>query len=71
MDVVLTSYHELKGSWITVTNYGIRIVFNSRDGKTVTQSAEYSSSFDGRIARLAISRMTEQKSGLYKCQVSP
>jgi hypothetical protein len=39
----------------------------SKDGKTVTTSSEYSSSFDGRIARLVIRRMSETKSGLYKC----
>ena len=41
----------------------------SRDGKTVISSASsgYSASFDGKIAKLEILKMSEQKSGLYKC----
>uniref|UniRef100_A0A183CC48 Ig-like domain-containing protein n=1 Tax=Globodera pallida TaxID=36090 RepID=A0A183CC48_GLOPA len=39
----------------------------SKDGKTISQSSEYASAFDGRVARLTISNMTETKSGLYKC----
>uniref|UniRef100_A0A915Q578 non-specific serine/threonine protein kinase n=1 Tax=Setaria digitata TaxID=48799 RepID=A0A915Q578_9BILA len=39
----------------------------SRDGKYITNTPDFNSSFDGRIASLRISHMTEDKSGLFKC----
>lgn len=38
-----------------------------RDGEIIQSSSEYSSSFDGRIAKLTVCKMSNSKSGLYKC----
>uniref|UniRef100_A0A914NAJ1 Ig-like domain-containing protein n=1 Tax=Meloidogyne incognita TaxID=6306 RepID=A0A914NAJ1_MELIC len=41
----------------------------TKDGKKIvsTSTSGYSATFDGKIAKLEINRMTEEKSGLYKC----
>lgn len=38
-----------------------------RDQEIIQSSSDYSSSFDGRIAKLVLRRMSDSKSGLYKC----
>ncbi|CAA98064.2 Twitchin [Caenorhabditis elegans] len=38
-----------------------------RDGTLVRNSSEYSQSFNGSIAKLQVNKLTEEKSGLYKC----
>ncbi|VDM36816.1 unnamed protein product [Toxocara canis] len=38
-----------------------------KDGRAIKPSAEFSTFFDGQLARLTIIQMTEDKSGLFKC----
>ncbi|VDD87015.1 unnamed protein product [Enterobius vermicularis] len=38
-----------------------------KDGRAIDPSPEFQTYFDGQIARLKIPRMTEDKSGLFKC----
>jgi hypothetical protein len=41
-----------------------------KDNQIIQSRSEYSSTFDGKIARLSISRMSKDKAGLYKCEAT-
>uniref|UniRef100_A0A914Z2S4 Ig-like domain-containing protein n=1 Tax=Panagrolaimus superbus TaxID=310955 RepID=A0A914Z2S4_9BILA len=41
-----------------------------KDNQIIESRSQYSSTFDGKVARLSISRMSKDKAGLYKCEAT-